>query len=130
MRYYYLDSGDYPNFPAEMKPEATIVHDDWLLAQANAAAQGYAQEGEHGLFSKLLAEQLKLYGEGKIAAYQLARSEAHLGNNREALRYLALSVNEREESLFYLTVDPAFTNFHGDPAFQQIVSRTGISVDR
>ena len=97
LRFAYFETGDYPNYIVELKKDALLTHDAAQSSVADAAAKGFAQGGEHGLFEAQLAEQRKLYEQGKLSPYCVAQTEARLGNTRESLRYLTICLQSHDE---------------------------------
>ncbi len=79
LRFAYFESRDYPNYLAEFRKEATLMHDPATLSEVDAAARGYASGGERGMLEAQLSAQEKLYGEGKESAFFIAQTEARLG---------------------------------------------------
>jgi DNA-binding winged helix-turn-helix (wHTH) protein/Tfp pilus assembly protein PilF len=126
LRFAYLDTGDYPKYIAELKKETLLTRDAAQSAVAEAAAKGFAQGGERGLFRAELSQQLKLYEQGKLSPYFLAQTDARLGNTREALRYLTTGVQSHDEQILNLPNDQSFTSLHGNPAFEQILAKAGL----
>jgi tetratricopeptide (TPR) repeat protein len=126
LRFAYLDTGDFLNYIAELKKEALLTHDTALSAVAEAAAKGFAQGGEHGLFRAELSEQVKLYEQGKLSPYFLAQTDARLGNAREALRYLTTCLQSHDEQILNLPNDQSFASLHGVAAFEQILAKAGL----
>ena len=126
MRFAYFDTGDYPNYMTELKKDSLLTHDAAQSSVAEAAAKGFAQGGEHGLFQAQLAEQRKLYGQGKFSPYFVAQTEARLGNTREALKYLTICIQSHDEHVLNLSVDQGFASLHGDAAFKQLLAKIGL----
>jgi len=91
-----------------------------------AAANGFAKGGEHGLFEAQLSEQRKLYEQGKLSPYFVAQTDARLGNMREALKYLTICVQSHDQVVLNLSDDQAFGGLHGDPAFKQLLTKIGL----
>ena len=127
LRFAYLETGDYPNYVAELKKDALLTHDAAQSSVADAAAKGFARGGERGLFEAELSDQRKLYEQGKLSPYWVAQSEARLGNTSEALKYLTMCVQSHDEVLLNLiSSDPGLTRLHGDPNFEQLLVRIGL----
>jgi DNA-binding winged helix-turn-helix (wHTH) protein/Tfp pilus assembly protein PilF len=126
LRFAYLETGDYPNYIAELKKDALLTHDGAQSSVAEAAAKGLAQGGERGLFEAELSQQRKLHEQGKSSAYWMAQSEARLGNTSEALKYLTICAKSHDELLLNVIADQAFASFHGDPSFEQLLARIGL----
>lgn len=126
LRFAYLETGDYPNYILEWKKDALLTHDTAQSSVADAAAKGFNQGGERGLFEAELSQQSKLYKQGKLSPYWVAQTEARLGNPREALRYLTICVQSHDDLILNLTVDQSFANLRGDPAFQLLLATIGL----
>ena len=93
---------------------------------AEAAAKGFAQGGERGLFEAQLSEQKKLCEEEKFSPYFVAQTEARLGNARESLKYLTTCIQSHDERTLNLSADQNFASLRGDPAFQQLLAKIGL----
>jgi DNA-binding winged helix-turn-helix (wHTH) protein/Tfp pilus assembly protein PilF len=126
LRLAYFETSDYLNYIVELKKDALLTHDVALSSVADAAANGFAKGGEHGLFEAQLLEQKKLYEQGKLSPYYVAQTEARLGEKREAIRYLTICVQSHDEVVLNLIDDQGFISLHGDPAFRQLLAKVGL----
>jgi DNA-binding winged helix-turn-helix (wHTH) protein/Flp pilus assembly protein TadD len=126
LRMSYFNAGNYPGYIAEMKKESLLLHDPATKAEADAASRGFARGGERGSLEALLAEQLKLYAQGKLPAYDVAQTEAKLGNVAESVRYLTKCVWLHDEHMVGLGESQSFTSLHGNPAFEKLVAIVGV----
>jgi Tfp pilus assembly protein PilF len=126
LRFAYFETDDYPNYIAELKKEALLTLDAAQSSVAEAAAKGFAQSGEPGLFEAQLSEQRKLYEQGKSSPYFVAQTDARLGDTREALRYLTIGLQSHDEHMLNLSCDPGFAGLHSDPAFEQLLAKIGL----
>ena len=126
LRLAYFETGDYPNYIVELKKDALLTHDAAQSSVAEAAAKGFAQGGKRGLFEAQLLEQRKLYEQGLLSPYFVAQTEAVLGNQREALKYLTICILSHDGIVLDLSVDQGFASLHGDPAFQQLLAKIGL----
>jgi len=126
LRLAYFESGDYPNYIVELKKDALLTHDAAQSSVAEAAAKGFIQGSEHGLFAPQFSEQKKLYKQGKLSSYYGAQTEARLGNKREAITYLTICVQSHDEFVLNLIDDQIFRSLHGDPAFRQLLVKIGL----
>jgi DNA-binding winged helix-turn-helix (wHTH) protein/Tfp pilus assembly protein PilF len=123
LRYAYFETGDYPNYLLEMKKLAGLTHDASTSAVADAAAKGFADRGELGLFERQLQQQKKFYEKGNLSSYWLAQTENRLGHTQEALKYLAICAQSHDEALLLMEEDPVFQNLRSNADFQQLLSR-------
>ncbi|MGB9197713.1 MAG: winged helix-turn-helix domain-containing protein [Terriglobales bacterium] len=126
LRFAYFQSRDYPNYLAEFRKEATLIHDPATVSEVDAAARAYAAGGERGLLSAQLSAQKKLYSAGKESAFFIAQTEVRLGKTQEALKYLAICVQSHDDRSFGIAHDSTFEGLHSDPAFRQIVANLGL----
>jgi serine/threonine-protein kinase len=87
-----------------------------LLAYTLAAA-GRAAE------ARALLRQLRAPAAGSIVApVDLAAVHVALGEHDEALRVLHLGVEERDEEMMYLKVDPRYDPIRRDPRFAEVLA--------
>ena len=126
LRFAYFETGDYPNYIAELKKDALLTHDAAQSSVAEAAAKGFAQGGKRGLCEAQLLQQRKLYEQRLLSPYFVAQTEAVLGNPRDALKYLTIGLQSHDEIMLDLGVDQGFASLHGDPAFQQLLAKIGL----
>jgi DNA-binding winged helix-turn-helix (wHTH) protein/Tfp pilus assembly protein PilF len=126
LRLAYFETGDYPNYIVELKKDALLSHDVAQSSVAAAAANGFARDGEHGLFEAQLAEQKRLFEQGKLSPYFVAQTEARLGNKHEAIRYLTICIQSHDQVVLNLNEDQGFSSLHGDPAFKQVLAKIGL----
>jgi len=126
LRFAYFETGDFRNYIVELKKDALLTHDAAQSSVAEEAANGFATGGEHGLLEAQLAEQRKLYEQGKLSPYFVAQTVARLGNPREALKYLAICVQSHDQVLLNLSDDQVFIRLHSDPAYRQLLAKIGL----
>ncbi len=126
LRFAYFSTGDYPNYILELKKDALLTHDSAQSSVAAAAAEGFAQSGERGLFQAELSQERKLYEQGKLSPYWVAQADARLGHTREALKYLTICVQSHDELALNLSADQGFASLSNDPAFAQLLARIGL----
>ena len=118
----YLYSSDYPDFIAELKEDARLTHNSTVAAEAEAAARGYAHGGDRGMFQAMLPVQKQLYQQGKLSPYFVANSAMHLGNKKEALDYIRLTVKSRDAFAMGIRQDPVFASLRNDSEYEQLCS--------
>jgi DNA-binding winged helix-turn-helix (wHTH) protein/tetratricopeptide (TPR) repeat protein len=119
----YLAAGDYPNYLAEWRKQATLMKDASTLKLVEAAEQGYAAGGVHAMLENILAVQKRLYEHGAISAYSVAQSYALLGKHKEAMQYLQAAYDAHDEMMMGLRNDGDFQSVRPDPAFTDLVAR-------
>jgi len=126
LRFAYLESSDYPNYLAEMKKEALLLHDRSASSVAEAAFKGFAAGGAKAMFEAQFRQEKILFDQGKYSPYFLAVTCSRMGNNRDATRYLLTAYAERSDNLLGIESEPAFDRLHDDPQFRQLLARLGL----
>lgn len=122
----YFETGDYPRYIMELKKDAMLTQDAAQSSVAEAAANGFAKGGEHGLLEAQISEQTKMYEQGKLSPYYLAQTEARVGNKRETYRYLTICIQSHDEVVLNLIDDQDFVSLRGDVAFRQLLTKIGL----
>jgi DNA-binding winged helix-turn-helix (wHTH) protein/Tfp pilus assembly protein PilF len=122
----YYANGDYANFLAEWKKEATLMQDAATLRLIDTAEKGYASGGAQAMLQNELSVQQKLYDRGTLSPYVLAETNSLLGNKREAFRYLQMAYDKHDDSTVQVETDQDFDNLHNDPAYKNLVAKLGI----
>jgi DNA-binding winged helix-turn-helix (wHTH) protein/tetratricopeptide (TPR) repeat protein len=122
----YLLTGDYPDYLAEAKKQAILMHDDSGLGISEATEKGFATGGAKGMLYALAVEQKKLCNRGQGSPYELAETYSILGNEQEALHYLKIAYEQHADNVPGMSSDHAFDNLHDAPAFWQMVADAGL----
>jgi len=128
LSYVYLRTRDYPNFVAELRKDAELVHDDSALAIATAAERGFTAGGSRGMFEAMLKVQEKLYAQQSVSPTAVALTEALLGNKSEALRYLQAAYDQRDGAVLFVDTDPAFKSLDNEPVYRDLLARMNLPV--
>jgi tetratricopeptide (TPR) repeat protein len=111
----YWEKKDYAKALAEWRYMAKLRHDEAGLAIASARERGFAANGLRGLRESELP-LLKDMADHSGSAYALATTYAALGKRQEALAYLHLSFDRREEAMLVGDPIPPLDN---DPEYQK-----------
>ncbi len=126
LQFAYFDTGDYPRYISELRKAALLTHDAAELSEADAAAKGFAADGERGLHEAQLSERTRLYSQRKVSSYYIAQSDARLGRTSEALKYLTLCVQSHDGLSLNVRQDQSFASLHGDAGFKQLLAIIGL----
>ena len=113
----YESQGDYPAAIQEWRTLADLRHDPAGAKIADASAQGFASGGVRGLLESRLPLQKDLVDRGGGSAYDLAATYAALNQKQQALAYLQIAFDRRDQNL--LGGDP-ITPLADDPAYQKL----------
>ena len=126
LKFFYLRTGDYPDYLAEARKEAVLMHDDSALATVEVTEKAFAGAGGRGLLQALSLQQKRLYDRGLLSPWFLAQTQSIMGNKAEALRYLRTAYDRRDEGIPQIESDPAFDNLHNEPAFRKLLADAGL----
>jgi tetratricopeptide (TPR) repeat protein len=126
LSYIYLRKRDYPNFLAELRKDALLVHDDSALAIAAAAEKGFAAGGSSGMLEAMLKVQQKFYARQLVSPSAVAFTNVLLGNRSEALRYLQAAYDQRDSSLLFVETVPEFESLYNEPAYRDLLARMNL----
>ena len=121
----YYAAGDYAHFIEEWKQEELLLQDHSGLKLVDAAEKGFAAAGAAGMLGNMLAMQQKLYERGLQSPYNLAQTDALLGNKQEALKYLRIAYDKHDDSVVQMKNDSAFTTLQDDPDYRELIARLG-----
>ncbi len=122
----FLEQKDYPRALAEGRKAALLTHDADQLAIVEASTKGFAAGGAKGMLESMLRAQKIIYSEGRLSPYDLAATLALLGRNEEALASLQVAYRNHDPRLIGLRNDFRFAGMQDDPAYRDLVARTGI----
>jgi tetratricopeptide (TPR) repeat protein len=122
----HLEQGEYPQYLAERRKAATLLHDQARLDIVTAGEKGLARGGAQGMWSAMLKEQQRLRADGKESAYNLARTYALLGRKQEALDELRTAYQQHETELVSMRVDGGLASLHDEARFREILAEVGL----
>jgi Tfp pilus assembly protein PilF len=121
-----LATGDYKNYLPEARHSAQLLHDSDRLEIVEAAEKGFAADGGPGMLRAMRDVQQRLYASGKVPAYDFAVTRCLMGERQQALHLLETSVQNHEAQVIAIRADQALQSLHGDPAFQELVTKVGL----
>jgi tetratricopeptide (TPR) repeat protein len=122
----YSSQGNWPQYLAESRKAATLLHDEHRLAVVAAGEKGFARGGSRAMLLAILKEQQYLYANGQERAYYLAQTSALLGDKEQALKDLQNSYLKRDTYLTQLRIDPTMSTLHDEPRFREILAQIGL----
>ena len=103
-----------------------------LLFDKNPAPLGwlgfvYGRAGQPVLTRQVLADLEKLADERYVSPFNMEIVYLDLGDHDKALERLEEGYRERSRSMIWLNVDARLQPLHGDPRFQNLLKRLGLS---
>ena len=126
LAYIHLTNRDYPAYLEEARKAAELSHDETELATVNAAEKGFHASGERGMLERTLQMQKKFFAAGTMPAFEVAKTQALLGDKAEAMRYLQTSYQRHESSFLSIGTTEPMLALHDDPAFRKLVVEAGL----
>jgi tetratricopeptide (TPR) repeat protein len=129
LKVFYLAQSDYPNFLAESRKDALLLHDTSALAITTAAEKGFAAGGGTAMLENMLRVQKKYHAQGLVAPTVVAQTCALLGNKNEALRYLKEAYDRHDEQLLSLESYPALNSLRDDPTYRNLLTRMNLPIE-
>jgi len=126
LRNVYLRKQDYPNFLAELRADALLMHNDSAVVIATAAEKGFAAGGPRRMFEGMLQVQKRLYAKHSLSPTDLAETCALLGNNDDALLYLKEAYEQHDEKLLFVEILPEFDHLHDQLAYRDLITRMNL----
>jgi tetratricopeptide (TPR) repeat protein len=122
----HLGQGEYPQYLAERKKAATLLHDQARLDIVAAGEKGLSRGGAQGMWNAMLKEQQRLRTDGKESAYNLARTCAMLGRKQEALDHLQTAYQQHETEIVSMRIDVMLSTLHDEARFREILAEVGL----
>ncbi|MBA3913602.1 MAG: tetratricopeptide repeat protein [Acidobacteriales bacterium] len=123
---FYFDAGDYAHYLDEARAVARIQHDGIAEKVLAAEQQAYREGGSHQLLETKLKSDQELYDRGEGSDFQLAQDYSVLSNREAALRHLQAAVEKHDPSLPTLLVNGSLKNIRQEPAFREMLIRSGL----
>jgi hypothetical protein len=77
----------------------------------------------------MLAVQKKYYAQGSVSPIFVAQTYALLGNKSQALQYLKIAYDRRDELMLSVESYPAFSALHDEPAYRDLLTRMNLPVE-
>jgi tetratricopeptide (TPR) repeat protein len=121
LAYAAFTQKDYRTFIAQSRRFAGLSGDKQLLKVADAAELGFSRGGERGMLEAMRIVQQHYFDRGESSGFELARTCALLGRNREAVAALKKAIAAHDYAVLETAADPNFNKMSNDPAFQDLV---------
>lgn len=115
---------EYAEYLSESIKVAQLRHDQHGLAILKAGESGLAAAGVRGMWKGMLPVQRKLYLQGALPPYALARTYSALGEQQVALTYLREAYDKRDVDMLLLKSDDVFDDLRENPTFNDLLARS------
>lgn len=126
----YLTAGDYPDYFAEARQEATVRRDQTALAAVEASEHIFVTQGARAMLQAMLAQQKKLYDQGSFWPIGVATTSALLGDKKEALFYLEAAYKTHADGVAEVEIENG-SLFHNllrdEPEYRDLVAKIGLT---
>lgn len=120
-----LAEGQYRPYLREARRAAALLGDKQRLAVIDAAHKGFDEGGVEGMLTARVKAEERFYAAGSELDYNLAATNALLGNEDAALTHLRRSVAKKEPPTLGLRVDPSFRVLRSNPKFVRLADGIG-----
>jgi len=120
-----LSQENYDDYLASYARLGDLIGVPRYRAAAEAGAAALAEGGVEAMARTMFEVKRELYERGEAPAWDLARHQALLGNRREALSWLHISLKRKEESLIGIQTDPCFWPLRDDPDYRLLLTDIG-----
>ncbi len=127
LSFFYLSREQYPEHFAQARKSVQLTNKPELLSLINLEERAFHSGGPQAMYEAILEEQMKRYRARQGTAGSLVDPLLHLGREQEALNYLRIACDLRDNVILGFPVNPRFAALHGDPAFRQLLDRLGLS---
>lgn len=122
----YLGEMDCSGYLTEARAHARLQRNPDKLALVQAAEKGFAAGGCSAMLQSMLEVQRKRYAQGRVTAFEVAETEALLGDKVATMQYLQLSLAQNEVRLANLRACTYFRSLYPAPEFRQLVLDAGL----
>ena len=122
----YFPEGDYPGYFKEKRIVARLRHDATGEKDLDAEEKGYNRAGLRGLLEARLTTAQNLFDRGFGSPFEVAAAHAALGENDDALKYLAIAYQRHDLALITLPINNAFQPLHTNQEFRDLVAKIGL----
>jgi hypothetical protein len=87
----------------------------------------YDSAGWKGVVQKRLARKLNLIKRQYISPFSVAEDYMYLEEKEQAFKWLEKAVEDRDDYLTFLDVEPVLAPLHDDPRFKNLLRRVGLA---
>ena len=94
---------------------------------AGALGHAYAVSGRKAEARAMLREMLAQSKQHHVSPYRIALIYAGLNENDNAFAWLQKAIDERDERLVRVKVDPQLYSLHADPEFEKVLRKIGLA---
>jgi serine/threonine protein kinase/Tfp pilus assembly protein PilF len=106
--------------------QKAVQYSNRLPQHLGALGYGYGKSGQTDKAHKILEELELKSRHGYVAASDISKIYAGLGDNDRAFAILEKTYTNREPWIFGLKVDPGFDTIRDDPRFSHLLRRIGV----
>ena len=123
----HFNRAEYQMYLVEARRFAELLRDPDSLAAVAEEEAAMTDGGPPALLERLGLRRLARYEKGSAGAYPLAQIESLLGRKEQALTHLEEACARHEPAALAMRVDPTMANLRGEPGFQALLARLGLS---
>jgi hypothetical protein len=109
-----------------MRQTATIAHNTALADLAAEAQHGFDRGGHMGSLQAMRALQLQRLANGTQSAFDVAGTEAQMGQDSSAIAHLQQAYDTHDPEMTSIRSSMMLRPLHRDSAFRAMVSKIGL----
>jgi tetratricopeptide (TPR) repeat protein len=128
MAWTFYESGNTEAAQREWQTWADTTTDRAQGKQMSEALKLWKRAGPEAFFRFRAASQIKQSETEYVPPSFIAGNYASAGDGDAAFHWLQKAIDEPDNYVLYLRIDPAFGKFHSDPRYQQLLKR--LKLDR
>jgi tetratricopeptide (TPR) repeat protein len=123
----HFNRAEYAAYLVEARRFAELLRDEASLDAVSEEERSLAEGGALALLETLRLRRVTRYEQGAAGAYPVAQVEALLGRTDHALTHLEEAFARHEPSVMAMGIDPTLASLRGEPGYQRLRSRLGLS---
>jgi TolB-like protein/DNA-binding SARP family transcriptional activator/Flp pilus assembly protein TadD len=116
-------AGHYREAVSMLQQAAELSHRSAIVL--TALGRAHALSGDAATARAILAELRQNHAD-YLPAFDMAKLHVALGERAEALKWLQHAYQQRSHSIAFLAVDPQLDPLRSDPAFRELLVKTGV----
>jgi DNA-binding SARP family transcriptional activator len=121
----YEQKGLYPEAATEFRKSVEFLKGN-LIVEANMGHY-YAVSGQRKKAQKIIDKLQELSKQRYVSSYEIALIHLGLGEKEQAFGRLERAYQEHSDMLVYLNFEPRLDPLRGDPRFQDLLRRVGLT---
>jgi tetratricopeptide (TPR) repeat protein len=123
----HFNRAEYAAYLVEARRFAELLGDRPSLDGVAEEERALAEGGTPALLETVRIRRMTRYQQGAAGAYPVVQIESLLDRRENALTHLEEAFARHEPSVMAMGIDPTLKNLRGEPAYQRLRARLGLS---